>query len=362
MRLNEFFHGKTYENKSILKKPSNFKPPPQRDKQLDLFCSFVNSLASNLDSMPVDAQKDNLTPYERSALKELSELIKSHRIVIQPADKRGAIVILNADHYKQMVHDVFNDTEYFEPCDGNQSKAIFGKIGALCRKYDSALTKDEISYLTKFDSKEANFYGLPKVHKSAIINKAIEEQKAEVIIVQSPSDLKVRPIIGGPVSPTSHLSELVDHLLKPYMKRLPSYVRDSIDLLNQAESWENDPNEEYELLTLDISSMFMNVSDALGMKAISHFITKHPELLPSRFSLEFVKEATLLILQNNVSFFDGEYRRQTHGCAMGSHKSPPYSSISIGPSAISRRSCMKGAQSLMELNMLSTCVKCCVGF
>ena len=114
------------------------------------------------------------------------------------------------------------------------------------------------------------------------------------------------------------------------MTNLPSYVRDSVDLLNQAESWENNQNEEYELIAMDISNMFMNISDELGTKAIKHFLEKHPELLHSRFSVEFVVEATLLILQNNVSFFDGEYRRQTHGCAMGSHKSPPYSSISVG--------------------------------
>ena len=69
-----------------------------------------------------------LTPYERSALKELSELTKSHRIVIMLSDKGGSIVILNSDHYRSMVQAVFNDPDYFEPCDGNQSKEIFGKI------------------------------------------------------------------------------------------------------------------------------------------------------------------------------------------------------------------------------------------
>ena len=330
MRLNEFFHGKQFENKSIVKKSSNFTPPPQRDEHLDTFCNFINSVASNFDALPIEKHKDNLTPFERAALKELTAIIKSHQLIIMPADKGGAIVVLSAHHYKSMVESVFNDPEYFEPCDGNQSKEIFGKIGALCRKFDSILTKDEISYLTKFDSREANFYGLPKIHKSQIIKDAVLEQKSEVINVLNPLDLKIRPIIGGPSSPTSHLSELIDHLLKPYMMQLPSFVRDSVDLLNQSQTWECDPNEEYELLALDISNMFMNISDSLGMKAISHFLRKHPDLLPPRFPVEFVLEATQLILKNNVSFFDGNYRRQTHGCAMGSHNSPPYSSIAVG--------------------------------
>ena len=247
-----------------------------------------------------------------------------------PADKGGAVVVLDANHYRQMVRAIFDDPAYFEPCQSDQSKEIFLQITSLCRKYTNNLTKDEVKYLTRFDSKEANFYGLPKVHKSEMIKKAIEDQKSEVVTIPSPSDLKIRPIIGGPVSPTSHLSKFIDTLLKPYMLKLPSYVRDSIDLLNQANTWENNDNEEYILLAMDIEAMYMNISESLGMKAISHFLNKYPDLLPGRIPVEFVLEATQLVLQNNVSYFDGEYRRQTHGCAMGSHKSPPYSSLAIG--------------------------------
>ena len=247
-----------------------------------------------------------------------------------PADKGGSVVVLDADHYRQMVKSIFDDPDYFEPCLNSQSKEIFLEITSLCRKYANNLTKDEIKFLSKFDSKEANFYGLPKVHKSEIIKRAILEQKSEVVIVPCPSDLKVRPIIGGPASPTSHLSMFIDTLLKPYMLKLPSYVRDSIDLLNHAKAWENDESEDYVLLSMDVEAMYMNISESLGLKAITYFLEKYPDLLPARIPTDFVVEATRLVLRNNVSYFDGEYRRQTHGCAMGSHKSPPYSSLAIG--------------------------------
>ena len=85
------------------------------------------------------------------------------------ADKGGAVVILDATHYREMVHRIFNNPDYFQPCNSNESKEISLKITSLCRKYEKCLTPDEIHFLTKFDSKEANFYGLPKVHKSEII-------------------------------------------------------------------------------------------------------------------------------------------------------------------------------------------------
>ena len=57
----------------------------------------------------------------------------------------------------------------------------------------------------------------------------------------------------------------------------------------------------------------MNISEVLGIKAVRYFLMEYPLL--SRFSLKFVEEAILLVLRNNISFFDGKYKRQIHGCA-----------------------------------------------
>ena len=206
MRLNEFFHNKDYSNDSLLRKPSYFTPAPGREESLDNYCDFLSNLASNLEKIPVESPKDNLTRFERSALKELRDLVDACKIVIMPADKGGAVVILEADHYKRMVEDVFLDPQYFEESDGNQMKATINKISALCRKYSEKLTKEEISYLSRFDYKEANFYGLPKIHKSQVIKQATKEHNSEIVNIFCPCDLKIRPIVGGPASPTSHLS------------------------------------------------------------------------------------------------------------------------------------------------------------
>ena len=250
MRLNEFYHGKTYENDSLVKKPSSFTPFPERDEHLDRYCDFLNSLASILENLPVEQQRDNLTRFERSALKELIELRDAFRIVIMPADKGGAVVIMDADHYKRMIESVFDDPDYFEDCASNEMRETIGKINSFCNKYNSELTKDEIAFLTNFEYKEANFYGLPKVHKSQIIKNAVKEQSSEVVTVSSPSDLKIRPIIGGPASPTSHLSMFLDKVLKPFMMLLPSFVKDSTDLLRQAQEWENHEDDDYTLITI----------------------------------------------------------------------------------------------------------------
>ena len=102
----------------------------------------------------------------------------------------------------------------------------------------------------------------------------------------------------------------------------PSYVKDSRDPIIGKVTLTRSM-----YYTMDISAMYMNISEYLGLKAITHFLTNRPELLHQRFSLEFVLDA---IPNNNISFFYGQYRRQIHGCAMGSHDSPPYSSLAVG--------------------------------
>ena len=109
-----------------------------------------------------------------------------------------------------------------------------------------------------------------------------------------------------------------------------SFVRDSTDLLSQAAQWESNLDEDYTLITMDISNMYMNVSEELGIKAVKFFLNEYPELLHPRLSVDFIVDAILLVLRNNISYFDGRYKRQVHGCAMGSHKSPPYASLSVG--------------------------------
>ena len=122
VRLKEFFHEKDAVNDSIFRKPSNFTPKPDRDENLDLYCDFLQTLSTNLESLPVDRKKDNLSKYERSALKELQNLVSANEIVIQQADKGGAVVIMDANHYKTMIHRVFNNPDYFEPSNSNQSR------------------------------------------------------------------------------------------------------------------------------------------------------------------------------------------------------------------------------------------------
>ena len=71
-------------------------------------------------------------------------------------------------------------------------------------------TEPEWKFLTDKHHEVSNFYGLPKYHKSKIIESAINTQSSEIIEIFEPNDLKLRPIVGAPKCPTSELSQLID--------------------------------------------------------------------------------------------------------------------------------------------------------
>ena len=132
---------------------------------------------------------------------------------------------------------------------------------------------EEIDYLLKFEYKESNLYGLPKIHKSKTIRDAISQQKSEYIKVMSPEDLKFRPIVAGPVSPTSRLSHLIDCIIKNLPQHTRSFVRDDIHFLSRLQRI-LPKDQNHVLVTLDVESLYTNIDKDLGIKAIRYWVRK----------------------------------------------------------------------------------------
>ena len=106
------------------------------------------------------------------------------------------------------------------------------KIKQLMKEHTGELTKKEIDYVQNFITKTSNFYGLPKIHMSNIMKTAVKDQNSEYVKLPPTADLKMRPIVAGPSSPTRRLSNFLDLILKPLCKYMTSYIRDDLDFLS----------------------------------------------------------------------------------------------------------------------------------
>ena len=83
--------------------------------------------------------------------------------------------------------------------------------------------------------------------------------------VKDPQDLTFRPIVAGPNCETSHLSLLLDNLLKPFLELVKSYLGDDTDFLNFLP---NGMPEDALLASFDVVSLYSILPHDLGRTAV----------------------------------------------------------------------------------------------
>ena len=146
-------------------------------------------------------------------------------------------------------------------------------------------TEPEWKFLNDKHHEVANFYMLPKIRKSIIIESAINTQNSEIIGIFKSNDLKLKPVVGGPRCPTRKLSQTIDILLKTFLKHIKSLTHNSLDLLIKCP---RDVHEDTEMITLDVVNLYKNILHKFGLEAIHYFLTKYQEHLHPKFKKEFV--------------------------------------------------------------------------
>lgn len=98
------------------------------------------------------------------------------------------------------------------------------------------------------------FHHLPKTHKGL-------------------SPLMGHPIIAGTGSLNENLGFWVDCQLQPLVKQLPSYLRDTKQLLNQYDHMQWVEGDIW--ITCDVSSLYSFKPHALGLRAVDYFLDNH---------------------------------------------------------------------------------------
>ena len=149
------------------------------------------------------------------------------------------------------------DNEYYQKLDNNPQKEIMKKYRVFLKNHQTELTKKEYDYLTNFEPKTSNFYGLPKIHKNKEINEACATSTSNYIEKKPPNNLAFRPIVAGPSCKTHRLSNFIGILLQPYTKYIKSYIKDTKDFLQKLPH--EIPNDSI-LVSFDVESLYSKYS------------------------------------------------------------------------------------------------------
>lgn len=249
--------------------------------------------------------KDNLTKEERTSLFNIKN---NQDIIIKPADKGGATVIMNKENYILEAERQLNDSKYYvklnKPIYLNNIPVINTILGNMLR--DKYISKEQLKYLSGPDKiNNRTFYLLPKIHKNP------------TAWLQPNRMPPGRPIVSDVGSETYRISEYIDSFINPLANKHPSFIKNTYEFVNKIKNFAIENN--WLLVTGDIESLYTNMNIDRCIKVVKDTFNKYPDVKrPDNYILELLE----ISMRNNDFEFNNNFYLQIMGCAMGKRFAP----------------------------------------
>lgn len=321
LRLKNYFQDSAAKNsaktvKEIFKYPSSWEPssetPMDREVQEclwglrhDAYQELKAPSAWGRNSVRIPT-KDNLTRGEREAIRTLRS---NADIIIKPADKGGAVVIMNVEDYEAEGLRQLNNTKYYHKLDGPVYPEVAEQLTDVLRKMlrEGFITEENFDYLKpSANDKQRYFYLLPKVHKDPAGWK-------------NPNMPEGRPIVSNCDSECARICKYIEYWLRPLANRHKSYVKDTYDFLNKVRGRDIRPTDY--IVTADVSALYTNMNIDRTLRIVKIALNKTAGLFPNRPDDHLLKLLELTLKGNDFEF-NGQWFLQVFGTAMGKDYAP----------------------------------------
>ena len=236
----------------------------------------------------------------------IKSLRTDQSVVILPADKGNATVVMERSDYNQKIDSLLNAPTYSrlkrDPT-RKFERRVQQSLKALTDRGE--LGPDSYRRLNPSHTHPPYLYGLPKIHKP---------------------DVPLRPIVSTVGSPTYALAKHLAKIISPLAGKTSSHVRNSAhfaELIKGLSLTDRDI-----MVSFDVSSLFTNVPIDEALDIVQQRL-EQDSTLPDRTSLTVTSLMDLLRLCLQTTYFaqgDNLYQ-QDEGAAMGSPLSPIIANI-----------------------------------
>ena len=237
-------------------------------------------------------------------------LCKDKTLVFNKSDKGPDLVVQNRTDYVRNSLEHLQDPDTYKELEGDPTNSICCGINKILSDFykEGLLSKEMVDFCSPPNTARlARMYFLKKIHKSPMTD---------------------RPIVSSCESPTENISNFVDYWLQPIMKELPSYIKDTSQLIRELS--EQPVTKDIILATVDVKSLYTSIPHEDGIiacrKALENSKTNNPQQPETTVLIKLLE----IVLMNNTFEFDGKAYHQLQGCAMGSKLSPAYANIFMG--------------------------------
>jgi len=269
------------------------------------------SLGSGIYRQIRNKYKDNnLSKNELMALRQLKN---NNNIVIKPADKGGAIVVMDRSLYLAEGQRQLHNTAYYKRLSDHIYPDTIPIINNVLNKlYNKGyITDKQLIYLSskQDDVKARQFYLLPKIHKDR--KKWPNDRMPEG-----------RPIVSDCGSETHRVSEYIDYFLQPLATSHEAYIKDTYDFVDKIRNSEIDKTDI--LVTGDVTALYTNMRIDIIMHSIKEIFSEFPAT--GRPDEELLELLHITLTRNDFAFADKIFQ-QVCGTAMGKRYAPSLANI-----------------------------------
>jgi hypothetical protein len=296
----------------IYVKLRNWSPPPassNAEAQLELFEQAITEAI--IHNEKITPTFSNLTPQQKETL---HQLINNKDLIILPTDKNLGPAIINYEEYvKQILHEHLLSPNYERLSQSTASERLINTKNHLIKTFykhkDLLSNAERLYFLRSFKNQHRTpiFYGLPKVHKKPI---------------------KLWPVVSCINSFPSIFSNLLDYKMKQLLHLVPSYIKDSRDLIQDIKNLKIPPGAK--LFTADATAMYTHIDTNTRIQTFRNIFSTYKDRIPQNFPVEFLLTTLEIIMTNNIFTFGDTYWVQLQGTAMGTPAAPLYSILTFG--------------------------------
>lgn len=286
-------------------KNSHFNPK-NREANLETYLDLVSTETINLLKTNSDEHLKNMDLNKREALEKLK---KNKNIILKNADKGGALVILNINHYNEAILQILSNKEYYEEQESDQNLKYTEEVFQLTdeMRKNQLISDDDVSFLNQKNPRTPLFYGLPKIHK---------------IFDSLP---QFRPIVSGISSCTEKISCFVDFFLQPLTKLSSSYIKDTTNFLSKVQNIQC--KETDILVSADVTGLYTVIDHEEGIAACEDALEERSMEEKNKMPTHYIVELIRLILSSNCFSFLDSFFKQIKGTAMGTPMAPSYANL-----------------------------------
>ena len=195
--------------------------------------------------------KPNMSFKQRSAVRTLRN---DSNIVIVPADKGKATVVMDKTDYDTKMRAILQDDQY-RPLPRDPTVKVENKIADTLKRLRNQGHLDHklCDFLIPRYSTPPQMYGLPKIHKE---------------------DTPMRPIVSTINSPSYKLAKELARILTPLAGNTAYTVRNSTAFVERIRGLQTTPQDT--LVSFDVKNLFTQVPVEAALTVVEDRLYKHP--------------------------------------------------------------------------------------